>query len=690
MAEKNQKRVWGITLILTKIILNDYGIYQGKNIFDFTCTRQKPIILIGGTNGAGKTTLFESVPLCLYGISFMGKRTTQKSYEQFLARKIHRYLKSATHADFASIMTQFKFFHDGKEIEYQVTRMWKDDDGKIIETLTVKKYDKNKFIHLDTVEQSHWQSFIEDLIPKGIIRLFFFDGEKIAKIAKEGKEDITIKESFNSLLGLDLVGQLSTDLQVNLARNLNGNDKHLRDGFERYKAEKDESVNIIIKLEEKLAQKQTEMDALCTEIDSIDRSISKIGGNFAQNRDQSKADLATKTIILETIKNRMHESCSKILPFSMMPAALETLSQQIKKDELLRQQKAGNIILKSTIKIVNSKLSVNGFWNEFKIEQTKIKKINKKISILLNSKIKNISDEKPVLDFSPEQASRIESIIQESNTIVLEKFKRDAEKIIEVSNDITKIQTSMANAPNDDAIGPLISKFSDMNSQKGVLQAEMDHIEEKISNNTAMKKHIDVKLRDIISQMYKTKKAQLQVELTQKIQNVLEEFAEELKKRKIQLLEDYMMESISMLMHKKNFIEKITINPETFNINLFRKNNDPFPKDLLSEGEKQMLATAILWALAKTSGRPLPFMIDTPLARLDASHRHNIVEKFLPLASHQVVILSTDKEIENEDYKKIREYTSRSYVMEYCPENGITKINDGYFWNGKGEKIVAV
>ena len=79
--------------------MQDYGVYRGRNEFDFTCTEKKPIVLIGGTNGAGKTTLFESIMLCLYGISTMGKRSTKKAYNKFLTRKIHRYLKSATPAD---------------------------------------------------------------------------------------------------------------------------------------------------------------------------------------------------------------------------------------------------------------------------------------------------------------------------------------------------------------------------------------------------------------------------------------------------------------------------------------------------------------------------------------------------------------------------------------------------------------
>ena len=52
-------------MLLTKIILNDFGVYRGRNEFDVQTTKDKPIILIGGTNGAGKTTLFESVMLCL-------------------------------------------------------------------------------------------------------------------------------------------------------------------------------------------------------------------------------------------------------------------------------------------------------------------------------------------------------------------------------------------------------------------------------------------------------------------------------------------------------------------------------------------------------------------------------------------------------------------------------------------------
>jgi len=237
-------------VLVTKVILQDYGVYRGRNEFDFTCDERKPIILVGGTNGAGKTTLFESIMLCLYGISSMAKRGTKKSYEKFLERKIHLYAKGSTSADHASVVVQFKFFHNGQETEYRVERSWRKEEGSIIEQLGIKKRTsvKDEFGSVGTIEKSYWQSFIEDLIPKGIVRLFFFDGEKIVKMAKEDVEDITIRNSFRALLGIEIVEQLRADLQVNLTRNLTGTDKALQEDFEKLKSEKGESTNTIARL----------------------------------------------------------------------------------------------------------------------------------------------------------------------------------------------------------------------------------------------------------------------------------------------------------------------------------------------------------------------------------------------------------------------------------------------------------
>ncbi len=123
----------------------------------------------------------------------------------------------------------------------------------------------------------------------------------------------------------------------------------------------------------------------------------------------------------------------------------------------------------------------------------------------------------------------------------------------------------------------------------------------------------------------------------------------------------------------------MTINPETFEATLFGRDGKPLPFDRLSAGERQLLATSMLWGLARASGRPVPMIIDTPLGRLDSDHRTNLVERYFPNASHQVLLLSTDEEIVDGYLKKLMPYVSRTFNLEHSERLGQTNIREGYF-----------
>ena len=85
--------------------------------------------------------------------------------------------------------------------------------------------------------------------------------------------------------------------------------------------------------------------------------------------------------------------------------------------------------------------------------------------------------------------------------------------------------------------------------------------------------------------------------------------------------------------------------------------------------------------LIKISQRPLPFIIDTPLARLDVKNRNNIVNNFFPNASHQIIILSTDTEIDQNYHGILKNKISREMVLDFNDEK--TRIIPGYFWGEK-------
>jgi len=126
-------------------------------------------------------------------------------------------------------------------------------------------------------------------------------------------------------------------------------------------------------------------------------------------------------------------------------------------------------------------------------------------------------------------------------------------------------------------------------------------------------------------------------------------------------------------------VNKIAIEEKDFSITLFRKNGTALSKDELSTGEKQIYAIAMLTALARVSGRPIPFVIDTPLARLDIEHRSNLVSNFFPKVSHQVVIFSTDTEIDRAYFEQLAPFISKAYLLLYGGDDSTT-VSEGYFW----------
>ena len=92
-----------------------------------------------------------------------------------------------------------------------------------------------------------------------------------------------------------------------------------------------------------------------------------------------------------------------------------------------------------------------------------------------------------------------------------------------------------------------------------------------------------------------------------------------------------------------------------------------------------MFAVAIVWALALTSGYKAPVIIDTPMARLDSSHRANFVTKYLPAASSQVLVLSTDEEVYVRYLDLVRDNVVDYYTLLYREEEQCTSIVHGYF-----------
>ena len=77
-------------MIFENLLINNFGVYCGKQNFDLTTKSKKPVILIGALNGSGKTTFLQAIDFVLYG-KFSNYFYSQKlSYENFLNKNINK------------------------------------------------------------------------------------------------------------------------------------------------------------------------------------------------------------------------------------------------------------------------------------------------------------------------------------------------------------------------------------------------------------------------------------------------------------------------------------------------------------------------------------------------------------------------------------------------------------------------
>ena len=300
------------------------------------------------------------------------------------------------------------------------------------------------------------------------------------------------------------------------------------------------------------------------------------------------------------------------------------------------------------------------------------------------------ANSKTFFNFSEIDMNRILTMINNSKKDNITKINNLSNSYKIQKNALDKMKLVSKITPNDDEIRPLMKEIEKITSQRTRLEEQHDQIDTKNYQNKALIKSLNYKIRHCMNLKRESEKMSSSEKMGSVVMTVLDEYADSLRKTKISELESNILQGLDLLLHKDDFVEKVTVNPENFDVKLWNRNNDEITKDMLSKGELQIYATALVWALAKTSGRSLPFMIDTPLARLDVEHRENIVGSFFPQTSQQTIILSTDSEITSEYYEILHPAISKSYVMEFDDSKGKTQIRPGYFFEKQGDLVVEV
>jgi DNA sulfur modification protein DndD len=264
-------------------------------------------------------------------------------------------------------------------------------------------------------------------------------------------------------------------------------------------------------------------------------------------------------------------------------------------------------------------------------------------------------------------------------------IEQKLETVSSLQERLTRCDLELARVPTEDAIATIQSELTRLRQKHQQKQAELAAHEDKV--RVLVRQLEDAQRRferelgqEIDSQVDREHDARV-IKHSARVRETLAKFRVAVIRKHAERLERLVLESFTHLLRKRALITGLKIDPATFRLELTGGDGKPLTFDRLSAGEHQLLATSLLWGLAKASGRPLPTIIDTPLGRLDSSHRRHLLDRYFPVASHQVILLSTDEEVDEASLARLKPHIGRSYTLAFDEKQRSTTINTGYFWN---------
>ncbi len=658
-------------MIIDSIDIENFGVYLGKQTVLLTPPSQnKPIILFGGQNGRGKTTLLNALQLGLYGKLASCSNRGKLGYEEYLKRSIH---SSADPAQGASITISFRYFTNGREIKHKIIRSWLSNGKGTKEGLEVFKNDK-----FDRVLTDQWVEFFREFLPPKLSNLFFFDGEKIESFADLDNASKLLSIGINSLLGVDLIEQLSKDLVV-LERkkqtpNLTPTDKKEIEGIE--KEIKQTNQNIESKRNE-IGKLNNEVTQVKNSLDSLQEKFSQEGGEIYEKRHELEASKNELKKQIAQLEVELISVAKGPAPLFLLGNLLDSISLQDKK-ELSDTNTADliNILGKRDKDIIE-------LCKKEKVSPAIITKLQKKLCDDIASRIPNESS-KPYLDLNMDSRLNLNNL----NNVELPSLEKSIEATLKKYDEATELlninKKKLGSIPSDQGIAGLLEEIKKIKIKVEENTFKIKRAEEEASRldrqKIILEKELEKKYLLSLEEKFTTEDNELFQKKSKTVRDTLNVFHKEILKRHIGKIQTLILDSFNKLISKDSLIKDFIIDVNDFGITLQDSGGRTILPERLSAGERQLLAVSMLWGLARASGRALPSVIDTPLGRLDSSHRKNIVEKYFPFSSHQVFLLSTDEEVDREHFEKLKPWIGHSYILNFDESTNATKIEKGYFW----------
>lgn len=658
-------------MYFTKVELHNFGIYKGTH--EMCLTDQigdRNITLVGGLNGRGKTTFHDSILIALYGkqaLKYIQEKA--RSYDKMLIDHIN---KHAT--DDETYVAVSLCLDDGTSL--RVKRSW---------TAKGKKADQQIIVEKDGVVDKYlgesWSYYIEEILPFGIARFFFFNNEKITQLADDTSFE-QIKSSIKSAIGVSSIEKAIDHTDEVIRRK-----KKALAAFESseenvgYQDVERQITDIDLRLAESTKQAnalERRCETLAAAYEAKEKEFWSSGGDLSRNRDSIKAEMQKISSEVERVQEEIMQLTVDASTPLFMCRSLVTQSYE---NELSSQQTEAKLYSDRIIVDLHQKilerLAACG------LNPSDLRTVQNIVNEVLVGHIPKSATEETVKNMSATSMMLYKRLITEVFQNITQRIDTLVNRVDAQESELMSLDAHLGAADEKTLAMQLYDALKSIEAEKNLADSEYKRQLETIESLKRQRELLVSKRIQLIKAIAEKEHANDDnariVKYAAMSIEVLREFKVRLQREKVEKLSSTATRCFLELVEKDSLVSEIKIDPSTLDVTILDLDGNELLKSQLSAGEQQMFAVAIVWALALTSGYKAPVIIDTPMARLDSSHRANFVTKYLPAASSQVMVLSTDEEVYGRYLALVRDNVVDYYTLLYREEEQCTSIVHGYF-----------
>lgn len=670
------------------------------------------MVLIGGKNGAGKTTLFKAIKICLYGCVAYGFEAVNAKYYAEVEKIINANEK-LNRIGTAEVSIDL-LLDDGKyNNTYTFIRNWKITGKRIVETFEVSKDGEP----LSLTERGDFESYILHLLPPNLFRFYFFDGEKLSDFVFNGNKNSDFREAFLKLCNLDTM----EIIRENFRRISRGKAK---DGayasYEYEKCQNDDAIiaNRIAQAEDSYKSIEDSMASIDDQLANLEKMYAKGGGISKKEWKAMEEQIAKEDARREEKRRWLKEIANNILPFVILRSQLDSLKDQI----LLEHKAQVDANVKSVIDTPEIKSIIAHVLDDCHIELSD--DITNRIIYEIGDYASAYEQLVPILNLSDFDRYELIAKINNLQGFDIERIRKATDDIDASLNCVKRIRKKMEQSSVDN-YDEYLQKKSALNEQKANYSTQLLDIDKELQKLRADKAISESKLAKAKSDYETILKKQSINDISARALLAFDELQDVLYEKSIATVEKGFSNYFKSLINKSDLIDGIHIDSQlnvlpykykhfyatdvrkTIGANgveyiiaqigihayeilqrKLREGETEFDlpvevKQQLSAGEKQIFVMALYQALSQLNKINVPYIIDTPFARIDKEHRSKILKNFFKELKGQIIILSTDEEIVGNCADVVSDVISNTFVLNHTA-TGNTEIIPNQYFEGAG------